>query len=213
MTATVTAASGSVTNTATIAAPAGATDPDGANDSASDSDTVTPAATPGLTLAKSASPTTYTTAGDVITYTYLLTNSGNVALSGPFTVADDKATVTCPATVSLAVGASITCTASYTITAADVTAGSVTNLATASSADGTTSNQDSATVTLAGSTPTPTPTASPAPTTSKSLPPTNTQTVGGSSGPGSSWLEVLAASAGILAAALVLTSTWKRRRD
>ncbi|MFI5262631.1 MAG: hypothetical protein ACHQZR_08770, partial [Candidatus Limnocylindrales bacterium] len=157
VTATVTAASGSVTNTATIAVPAGVSDPDGANDSASDTDTVTPAQAPRLTLAKSASPTTYMAAGDVIAYTYLLTNSGNVALAGPFSVADDKASVTCPATASLAVGASITCTASYTITTADVTAGNVTNTATASSADEVTSNQDSATV-QAQSAPAPTPT-------------------------------------------------------
>ncbi len=204
VTATVTAASGSVTNGATVAEPAGATDPDGANNSASDTDTVNPALTPGLTLAKSASPTTYTVAGDVIDYTYLLTNSGNVALAGPFTVADNKATVTCPATASLAVGDSITCTATYTITGADVTAGSVTNVATASSADDVTSNEDSATVTAA-SIPTPTP--------ARSLPPTNTLTGGGPSGPGTNWLEVLGIMAGILAAAFVFITAWVRRRD
>ncbi|MFI5042906.1 MAG: hypothetical protein ACHQNA_13850, partial [Acidimicrobiales bacterium] len=111
-------------------------------------------------------------------------------------------------------GESITCTATYTITGADVTAGSVTNTATASSADEVTSNEDSATVDLeAVPTPTPTPTASPAPTTAQSLPPTNTQTVVGSNVPGTSWLEVLGIMAGILAAALVLTWGRMRRRD
>ena len=211
VTATVTAAPGSVTNTATIAAPTGVSDPNGANDSASDTDTVTAAVTPGLTLAKSADPTTYSVAGDVITYTYVLTNSGNVALSGPFTVTDDKAVVTCPPTVTLAVGDSITCTASYTITGADVTAGSVTNTASASSADEVTSNEDSATVDLA-SVPTSPPTASPAPTSAKSLPATTTLTASGSSGSGTSWLEVVAIMAGLVAAALVLTWARMRRR-
>ena len=86
---------------------------------------------PGLTLAITPTSTTFAKVGDVINYSYLLTNSGNVTLSGPFTVADDKVSVTCPATASLASLASITCTASYTITLPDITTGSVINTATA----------------------------------------------------------------------------------
>lgn len=52
--------------------------------------------TPELTLEKTASPTTYNQAGDVIDYSYLLTNTGSGTLSGPFTVTDDKTTVACP---------------------------------------------------------------------------------------------------------------------
>ena len=65
----------------------------------SPTDTVTVPATqkPELTLNKSASPLTYTTVGQTITYDYVLNNTGNVTLSGPFAVMDDKATVTCPA--------------------------------------------------------------------------------------------------------------------
>ena len=95
---------------------------------------------------KTATPGTYSAVGDTISYSYLVTNAGNVTLAGPFTVSDDKATVTCPADTSLAVGASITCTATYTIGQADLDAGSVTN--TASATNGTvTSNPDTETVT------------------------------------------------------------------
>ena len=53
-------------------------------------------AAPALALAVTAAPTTFTSAGAVISYSYQLTNSGNVTLAGPFTVTDDKAAVTCP---------------------------------------------------------------------------------------------------------------------
>lgn len=85
-----------------------------------------------LGLVKTASSTTYSKEGDVINYTYVLTNNGGLTLSGPFKVEDNKARVSCdspPAT--LAPGASLSCTASYTITQTDVDAGSVTNSAVA----------------------------------------------------------------------------------
>jgi uncharacterized repeat protein (TIGR01451 family) len=113
--------------------------------------TVTAQKSSALTLAKSASPTTYSAVGQVITYSYLLTNTGNVTLTGPFTITDNKAPgAACPPTLSLAPGASITCMASYLITQADLNAGSVTNIAQGHGFSGTTivnSNSDSATVT------------------------------------------------------------------
>jgi hypothetical protein len=95
---------------------------------------------------KTASPTTYSTVGTVITYSYKVTNSGNVTLAGPFSISDNKlGTIACP-TGLLSPGASVTCTATHAITAADLTAGSITNTATASG-NGVTSNPSSATVT------------------------------------------------------------------
>ncbi|HET9912591.1 MAG TPA: hypothetical protein VFQ13_11920, partial [Anaerolineales bacterium] len=43
-----------------------------------------------LDLEKSASPTSYLTAGEVIQYTYAIHNIGYTEVSGPFAVADDK---------------------------------------------------------------------------------------------------------------------------
>ena len=64
----------------------------------------------------------------------MVTNTGNVTLD-PISVDDPKVgTVTCPVTV-LAPGESTTCTATYTLTQADVDAGEVVNMATATGTD------------------------------------------------------------------------------
>ena len=124
---------------------------------------------PGLLLDKTASPISADAVGDVISYTYLVSNNGNVRLAGPVTVADDKATVNCPALSTIGnndgfldPGESITCTASYAITQADLNNGSVTNTAKASAGE-IRSNEDKATVTVTP--PPPPPPVTPAPPT------------------------------------------------
>jgi LPXTG-site transpeptidase (sortase) family protein len=108
---------------------------------------------PGLTLQKSTTTANYQKAGDTLAYSYLLTNSGNTILYPPFVVHDDHITGDIDCTnslISLDPGATTTCTAAYTVTDADVTAKSVTNLATATAKDehdnDVNSNQSSATV-------------------------------------------------------------------
>jgi uncharacterized repeat protein (TIGR01451 family) len=101
---------------------------------------------PSLKFEKTADPLTYSLLGDVIHYSYLVKNTGNVDFAGPVSVTDDKAKVTCP-TGGLAIGKSMTCTADYTITAADVEYGLVKNVAFAS-ANNTNSNSDDETVAL-----------------------------------------------------------------
>jgi hypothetical protein len=97
---------------------------------ASAGDFVINPAGPALELVKTPAPLTFNRIGAVINYTYELSNTGDVTLAGPFTVTDDRATVACPDTTSLAPTESITCTASYTITLDDILAGQVTNTAT-----------------------------------------------------------------------------------
>ncbi len=135
---------GSITNTATATA-------DGTT---SDRDTVTVDAVqaPDLRLRKSATPGTYAAVGDVISYRYRVTNSGNVRLAGPVRVADDQVGVDCPAVTSvgdgdayLDPGEELVCSASHTVRQADLNRGSITNTATAT-ADGVSSPADRATV-------------------------------------------------------------------
>ena len=87
---------------------------------------------PGITLAKAASISSFTSAGTPVTYSYTVTNTGNVTLD-PVTVTDPMvglSPISCPAE-SLAPGAKETCSATYRTTTADVEAGSITNTATA----------------------------------------------------------------------------------
>jgi uncharacterized repeat protein (TIGR01451 family) len=87
---------------------------------------------PAISLTKSASISKYTAAGTNVTYSYKVTNTGNVALS-PVTVTDPMvglSAISCPAT-SLAPAGSETCTATFTTTQADVKRGSITNTGTA----------------------------------------------------------------------------------
>jgi uncharacterized repeat protein (TIGR01451 family) len=84
---------------------------------------------PALTLGKTAAEEAFSAVGDVIHYSYLLTNSGNVPLAGPFTITDDQVTAACPEQSSLAAEASLLCTATYTITTADIEAKKVVNTA------------------------------------------------------------------------------------
>lgn len=92
---------------------------------------------PSLAVAVTASPTTYSNAGQVITYSYKVTNTGNVSISS-ITVGDSRvSTVTCPVT-TLAAGANTTCSGSYTTVAADVMAGSISSTATAKGVFGST---------------------------------------------------------------------------
>ena len=96
---------------------------------------VTPA--PGVSITKTPSPATVTAAGQAVSYTFLVTNTGNVTLSG-VNVADTEggaagdlnAAPSCPAT-NLAPGASTSCIATYTVTQADMDNGSIVDTATA----------------------------------------------------------------------------------
>jgi hypothetical protein len=86
---------------------------------------------PGIALAKSAYPATYSRAGKKITYTYRVTNTGNVTLHG-ITLGDNKihGPIACPMS-ALAPGQWMTCHAAHTTTRADVRAGHIRNVAQA----------------------------------------------------------------------------------
>ena len=118
--------SGSVTNTAT------ATGTFNGDTVTSNTVTVTIKAkqSPALTITKTADPTTFSTEGQTIAYTYTVTNSGNVPVSN-IEVDDDKVSVVTISSDTLAPGSSVTGTGTYTITSADLKKGSVTNKATA----------------------------------------------------------------------------------
>lgn len=115
-----------------------------------------------LNLSKTSSTNTYTSSGQVITYTYTLSNTSQVPLQAPFSITDNKVTtVTCPAVTTIGdldiyldPGESLACTGTYTIVAGDLTAGSVTNSASATAVNATSgatvaSNPSNRTITYA----------------------------------------------------------------
>ena len=71
----------------------------------------------------------------MVTYTFVVTNTGNVTVTDPvvtegsFTGSGTAPVATCPPG-ALAPGASVDCTATYTVTQADIDAGSIANTAT-----------------------------------------------------------------------------------
>ncbi len=193
VTADVTATSGSVANTATVSAPTGATDPDGTNDSATDTDTVSPAPVVADLAITKTDGTTAVGAGGSTTYTLTVTNNGPSTVSGAI-LADPAVTGLAKTGVACS-GTPGQCTSGTTPTGAqleggtfalpalasgqtyglsvtaDVTAtsGSVANTATVSPPTGATDpdgTNDSATDTdtVSPAIPTPTPTATRTPT-------------------------------------------------
>ena len=82
---------------------------------------------PAIDVVKTSTPQTVISAGEVVTYDYLVTNTGNVTLSG-ITLVDDVEGIITLAATTLAPGASTTGSTTHTITAADIAAGSLSNV-------------------------------------------------------------------------------------
>ena len=128
---------GTVTNTATAhGTPPGAASPVSSTPS---STTFSAIASPALSIVKTASPTAVTSAGQVITYSFVVTNDGNVTMSDvtvseqTFTGTGIPPAIVCPpGPITLAPNDTLTCTATYTATQADVDAGTVDNTASVS---------------------------------------------------------------------------------
>jgi uncharacterized repeat protein (TIGR01451 family) len=146
---------GQVVNSAT----AHGTPPIGSEVTQSDDETVTITQSPAISVVKIGTldmtvvaPTTRADAGDKINFTFVVTNTGNITLSN-VTVSDSPALTTGPipaSVASLAPGASTTFTGSYTLTQADIDAGKVDDIATATGtpSGGTVSGTDTETVTI-----------------------------------------------------------------
>ena len=168
---------GSITNVGSVSG----TPPTGPAVTDTDDAVVTADQTPSISIDKTASPTTFGAVGTPISYTFLVTNNGNVTLDG-VTVSDPHAglsPISCaPAQgSSLAPGATMTCTATYTTTQADLNAGSITNVGSVSGTPPTgpaVTDTDDAVVTAdQTSSPSPSPTTSPTTSPPSTLEPTS----------------------------------------
>jgi uncharacterized repeat protein (TIGR01451 family) len=142
---------GSVTNTAT--ANGTAPDPTTVHSNPSSVTVDESGATTSLSVVKSTGATSFSAAGQTLTYSYKVTNTGTTTIHDVNVTDNLIGAVSCsPAT--LAPGASVTCTGSYTVTQGDVDNGSVTNTATAHAigpySNAANSNESSVTVTYSG---------------------------------------------------------------
>ncbi|HLJ03977.1 MAG TPA: hypothetical protein VKT31_11090 [Solirubrobacteraceae bacterium] len=100
------------------------------NDVVTSSSTVN---TPAMSVSKSSTTQFVGAIGQVVPYSYVITNTGSVGLTA-VSLADnntDSAPVCAASTIP--VGGNTTCTAQHTVTASDLTGSSLNNLATASS--------------------------------------------------------------------------------
>ncbi len=119
-------------------ATASGTDAAGVTVTSSDTESVPVEHDPAITLEKSGTsdnavvaPADRTDVGDVIDYTFSVTNTGNVTLTAIAIDDPPLAAVTCPPD-DVAPGATVECTGSYGVTQGDIEAGSVYNEASAS---------------------------------------------------------------------------------
>lgn len=94
---------------------------------------------PSMKLTKAVSPTSATTAGQAITYTFTVLNDGELPLHdiavsdpGPIGGTGKMGAIDCKGITELAVDASMTCTAVYTAGAGDLTGAPLKNVASAS---------------------------------------------------------------------------------
>jgi uncharacterized repeat protein (TIGR01451 family) len=78
-----------------------------------------PAGTPSWTLTATRTPATFTAAGQVINYTYRVTNTGTTTISGISIAGSKTGAITCPVS-SMQVGRDFECTSSYTVQADDL---------------------------------------------------------------------------------------------
>jgi len=94
-----------------------------------------------ISLEKSTTITSFSSVGEVIPYSYTITNDGPLAINTNqnILIQDDKiGTFTCGTiTADIPVGGTHSCTGNYTVTAADLAAGNVTNIAVAGVGTGT----------------------------------------------------------------------------
>jgi len=99
-----------------------------------------------IDLTKAISGTYPSTLGGTISYTLVVTNMGNVALTGIVLSDPGAATISCPAN-TLAASANMTCSATHTINQSDLDAGTYTNTATVTGYYGTQAASDTASAT------------------------------------------------------------------